>query len=93
LKHRCGSEEVESMKIVELTGANPPSLPEILAMAQKESLILRTASGEEYFVGIVDDFQREIDQLNASAEFQQLLRDRAKEQGTIPIEVIRARLS
>ena len=29
-------------------------------MAQKESLILRTASGEEYFVGIVDDFQHEI---------------------------------
>jgi hypothetical protein len=81
------------MKTVELTGANPPSLPEILAMAQKESLILRTGSGEEYFVGIVDDFQQEIDQLNASAEFQQLLRDRAKERGTIPIEVIRARLS
>jgi hypothetical protein len=41
----------------------------------------------------VDDFQLEIDQLNASAEFQQLLRDRAKERGTIPIEVIRDRLS
>jgi len=81
------------MKTVELTGANPPSLPEILAMAQKESLILRTDSGEEYFVGIVDDFQQEIDQLNASPEFQQLLRDRAKERGTIPIEVIRDRLS
>ncbi len=81
------------MKTVELTGANPPSLPEILAMAQKESLILRTDSGEEYFVGIVDDFQQEIDQLNESAEFQQLLRDRAKEHGSIPIEVIRDRLS
>jgi len=81
------------MKTLELTASNLPSLPEILVMAQKESLILRTASGEEYFIGIVDDFQHEIDQLNASAEFQQLLRDRAKEQGTIPIEVIRDRLS
>jgi hypothetical protein len=81
------------MKTLDLTESNPPSLPEILAMAQKESLILRAASGEEYFVGIVDDFQHEIDQLNASAEFQQLLRDRATERGTIPIEVIRARLS
>lgn len=81
------------MKTVELTGANPPSLPEILAMAQKESLLLRTDSGEEYFVGIVDDFQQEIDQLNESAEFQQLLRDRAKERGTIPIEAIRDRLA
>lgn len=80
------------MKTIELTGSNLPSLPEILAMAQKESLILRTATGE-YFVGIVDDFQYEIDQLNASAEFQQLLRDRAKERGTVPIEDIRARLS
>jgi hypothetical protein len=81
------------MKTLELTGSNLPSLPEILAMAQEESLILRTASGEEYFVGVVDDFQHEIDQLNASAEFQQLLRDRAKERGTISIEDIRARLS
>ena len=81
------------MKTLELTGSNPLSLPEILAMAQKESLILRTASGEEYFVGVVDEFQREIDQLNANAEFQQLLRDRAKERGAITIEAIRARLS
>lgn len=80
------------MKTLELTGSDLPSLPEILAMAEKEPLILRTASGE-YFVGVVDDFQHEIDQLSASAEFQQLLRDRAKERGTIPIEEIRARLS
>jgi hypothetical protein len=81
------------MKTLELTGPDLPSLPEILAMAQQESLILRTASGEEYFVGIVDDFQHEIDQLSESAEFQQLLRDRQREQGTLPIEAIRSRLS
>jgi hypothetical protein len=79
------------MKTIELTGSDQPSLLEILAMAQEEPLILRTASGE-YFVGIVDEFQHEIDQLNASAEFQQLLRNRAKEKGTVPIEDIRARL-
>jgi hypothetical protein len=81
------------MKTLELTGPSSPSLPEVLAMAQKESLILRTDSGEEYFVGIVDDFQHEIDHLNESAEFQQLLRDRQKERGTIPVEAIRDRLS
>jgi len=81
------------MRTVELTGPNAPSLPEILAMAQKESLILRTASGEEYFVGIVDDFQHELDQLSESTEFQRLLRERQKEKGTIPIEAIRARLA
>jgi hypothetical protein len=81
------------MKTLEITASDHPSLPEILAMAQHEPLILRTPSGEEYFVGIVDDFQREIDRLDASPEFQQLLRDRAKERGTIPIEEIRARLS
>ena len=81
------------MRTLGLTDSNPPSLPEILAMARKEPLILRTASGDEYFVGIVDDFQHEIDQLSASPEFQQLLRERAKEQGTIPIDEIRARLS
>jgi hypothetical protein len=78
------------MKTLELTSPNLPSLPEILAMAQQEPLILRTASGEEYFLGIVDDFQHEIDQLSKSAGFQQLLRDRQREQGTLPIEPIRA---
>lgn len=36
------------MKTLEFTGVNLPSLSEVIAMAQKESLILRTASGEEY---------------------------------------------
>jgi hypothetical protein len=80
------------MKTLELTSSNTPSLPEVLALAEKEPLLLRTAAGQEYLVGIVDDLQQEIDQLNASAEFQALLRERSKEQGTIPIEEIRARL-
>jgi len=81
------------MKTLELTSASTPSLPEILALAEKEPLLLRTASGREYLVGIVDDLQQEIDQLNASAEFQELLRERFKERGAIPIDEIRARLS
>jgi hypothetical protein len=40
------------MKTLELTGSNMPSLPEILAMAQKESLIVRTASGEYPLAGL-----------------------------------------
>ena len=39
-------------------------------------------SGEEFFLGVVDDFEREIEQLNASSAFQELLRERAKEEGT-----------
>jgi hypothetical protein len=80
------------MKTLGLIGPNPPSLPEVLAMARKESLIVRTASGEEVFIGVVDEFQHELDRLSESAEFQQLLRDRQRERGTIPIEEIRARL-
>ena len=80
------------MKTLELTGPTPPSLPEVLAMAQQESLIVRTASGEEFFIGVVDDFQHELNQLSESSEFQQLLRERQKERGVIPVEAIRARL-
>ena len=81
------------MKTVQLTDPNRPSLPEILAMAQKEPMILRTPSGEEFFLGVVDDFEREIEQLNASSAFQELLRERAKEGRTMPIEEIETRLS
>ena len=81
------------MKTLELVGPDTPSLPEILALAAKEPLLLRTATGQEYLVGIVDDFQHEIDQLDASAQFQHFLRERFKERGTVPIEEIRARLA
>ena len=81
------------MKTLELTGSSTPSLQEILALAEKEPLRLRTASGQEYLVGIVDDLQQEIHRLNASVEFQELLRERFKDRGTIPLEEIRARLS
>jgi hypothetical protein len=81
------------MKTLKLTDPNLPTLPEILALAEKEPLLLRTASGREYLLGIVDDFQQEIDGLNASVEFQEILRKRLKERGTISIKEIRARLS
>jgi ribose 1,5-bisphosphokinase PhnN len=81
------------MKILELTNSSTPSLPEILALAEKEPILLRTASGREYLLGIVDDFQQELDQLNVNVEFQEVLRERLKERGTISIEEIRARLS
>jgi hypothetical protein len=49
------------MKTIELTVSTTPSLPEILALAEEEPLLLRTASGREYLIGIVDDFQQEMD--------------------------------
>jgi hypothetical protein len=80
------------MKTVELSDPNAPSLPEILALADHEPLILRTSSGDEYILGVVDDFQREIERYDASSALQALLRERGEEKGVVPIEEIQARI-
>jgi hypothetical protein len=80
------------MKTIALTTATAPSLPEVLAMAHDEPLLVRTEAGDEYLIGFVDEFQQEIDRMNASSALQALLTEREKEAATIPIEVIQARL-
>ena len=46
------------MKTIELANS-APSLQEILAIARKEALLLRTESGEEFFLGTPDELRSE----------------------------------
>ena len=81
------------MKTVDFPSFTPPTLPETPGIAQNELVILRTASGHEFLVGVIDEFQKETDALSTGTVFQELLGQRAKESGTIPFEAIRSTLS
>lgn len=46
------------MKTIEIADS-APSLQEVLAIARKEPLLLRTESGEEFFLGTADELRSE----------------------------------
>ena len=60
------------MKTIELA-QSAPSLQEILAIARKETLLLRTESGEEFFLGMADELRSEATLLSQNPEFMRFL--------------------
>jgi len=81
------------MKTIDVPAPSPLSVDELLAMAQDEPLIIRTASGEQYLLGALDDFDHEVELMRSNPELMRLLEERSKEQATIPLEALRSRLS
>lgn len=81
------------MKTIDVPAPSPLSVDEFLAMAQDEPLIIRMASGEEYVLGALDDFDHEVELMRSNPELMRLLEERSKEPATIPLEALRSRLS
>jgi hypothetical protein len=80
------------MKTIELPSP-ALSVQELLAMAHDEPVILRTADGEEYVIGAVGDFQREVELMRANPAFMRLLDERARELADISLDSLRPRSS
>jgi hypothetical protein len=80
------------MKTLELT-SQAPTLPELIKLAQAEPVLIRTATGEEYVLGAIDDFEREVELMRSSPQLRQLLEDRRKEKGTVSAQELRSRLA
>jgi hypothetical protein len=80
------------MKTLELSPA-APSLRELLAIARKETLLLRTESGEEFFLGTADELRSEATLLSQNSEFMRFLDERFAEKATITLEELEAEAS
>lgn len=80
------------MKTIELANSTP-SLQEILAIARKENLLLRTGSGEEFFLGTVDELRSEATLLSQNSEFMRFLDERFAEAATIRFEQLESEAS
>lgn len=65
------------MKAIDL-GAAAPNLDELLRLAAKENVILRTPDGKEFVLAELDDLDREIELINQNDGLTQLLAERSR---------------
>ena len=80
------------MKILDLVHL-APSLQEVLVIARKEALLLRTESGEEFFLGAADELRSEATLLSQNPEFMRFLDERFAEKATLTLEDLETEVS
>lgn len=76
------------MKRVDLTKGHH-SLNEVLTYAKSETVLIHSASGEDFVLEPADEFDREVATLGASEKFASFLDARSKETGDIPLRQVR----
>jgi len=76
------------MRVIDLKN-NKRSLSEVLKMASKENLVLRTAAGREFVVAETDEFDREIALVRENSALMKLLEQRSKEKGKYSLAQVR----
>jgi len=76
------------MKTIDLAREDR-TLAELLALAKGDSLLIRSAAGEDFLLEPADDFDREVALLGQSERFMSFLQDRSKEEGGTPLAEIR----
>ncbi len=80
------------MKTIELSDSLP-NLKEVLELAGKENIILRTLDGREFVLAEVDDFNKEIELIRQNQELLKLLDQRSEERKTFTLNQVRKQLN
>jgi len=76
------------MKTVDLA-REPRTLAELLTLAKRDSILIHSATGEDFLLEPADDFDREVAMLGQSERFLSFLRERSQESGGRPLADIR----
>ena len=80
------------MKTVNLA-TTPSNLEDLLDLAGKEAVLLRTAEGREFILTEVDDdFDKEIESVRQNRELLEFLDHRSGEKETLSLKQVRERL-
>ena len=66
------------MKVIDL-GEKEPSLSDLIILARKQNLLLKTAEGQEFVLAEVDDFAKEVALVRRNKELQRLLARRSRD--------------
>ncbi len=69
----------------------PPSVADILSMARKEAVLVRTRDGESFIVSSAGDFDTEVQLLRRNRVLLAML-DEAKKEDSIPLAEAEAKL-
>jgi len=64
-----------------------------LSIARKETLLLRTESGEEFFLGTADELRSEATLLSQNSDLMRFLDERFAEKATLTLEELEAEAS
>jgi hypothetical protein len=79
------------MKVIELE-AKRPKLEELLKLAGKTNVVLKSPEGREFMLAEVDEFAREIELLRRSKSFRAFLAKRSAEPANIWLAEVKPRL-
>jgi hypothetical protein len=79
------------MKIIDLGKVNL-DLESAINLARQEPLLLVTADGQEFFLSLADDFEKEVESLRRSQDFQRFLDERSACSRRIPLEEVEAEI-
>ncbi|MBI2927936.1 MAG: hypothetical protein HYY24_19785 [Verrucomicrobia bacterium] len=79
------------MKVIELE-ATQPSLEELLKLAGKTNVVLKSPEGREFMLAEVDEFAREVELLRRSKSFRAFLAKRSAEPANISLAEVKRRL-
>ena len=67
-------------------------LDSVIGLARQEPLLLLTADGQEFFVSLADDFEKEVESLRQSRAFHRFLDERSACPRRIPLEDVEAEI-
>ena len=79
------------MKIIDLE-KKQPSLAELIILARRQNLLLKTAEGQEFVLAEVDDFAKEVALVRRNKELQRLLARRSREKGSYSLAQVKKKL-
>jgi hypothetical protein len=79
------------MRRVEVTSAS--TLSELLDLAERENVLLKTPEGREFILAEVDDFEAEVEAVRQNQELMEFLEERSREQKTHSLSEVRKKLS
>lgn len=79
------------MKTIDISSSVPP-IKELLDMAKKESLLIKTKDGETFFISSTDEFDSEVELLRKNHKFLSMLDNFKSSDETIPIDEVEKNL-
>jgi hypothetical protein len=79
------------MKTIDLAHQKP-DLETLIGLARHEPVLILTADGKEFCLAEADDFEREVQSLRESREFQRFLDERSARTVRIPLEDVEKEL-
>jgi len=79
------------MKTIDIS-SGLPSIKELLDMAKKESLLIKTKDGESFVISSTDEFDSEVELLRKNHKFLSMLDNFKSSDEAIPIDEVEKNL-